>query len=62
MAFVAAAVSVISCNDDYLERYPLSDLSPENYFTNESELATFCNRFYSDNLGDIVSSITSPVD
>lgn len=62
MAFMAAAAFVISCNDDYLERYPLSDLSPENYFTNESELATYCNRFYSDNLSDIVSSITSPVD
>ena len=62
IAFAAAAVFAISCNDDYLERYPLSDLSPENYFTNESELATYCNRFYTDNLGDIVTSITSPVD
>ena len=62
MAITAAAAFAISCNDDYLERYPLSDLSPENYFTNESELATYCNRFYSDNLGDIVSSITSTVD
>ncbi len=62
IAFAAAAVFAISCNDDYLERYPLSDLAPENYFTNESELATYCNRFYTDNLGDIVTSITSPVD
>ena len=62
MAITAAAAFAISCNDDYLERYPLSELSPENYFTNESELATYCNRFYSDNLGDIVSSITSTVD
>ena len=31
-----AAVLAISCNDAYLERYPLSDLSPENYFTNEN--------------------------
>ena len=62
IAFAAAAVFAISCNDDYLERYPLSDLAPENYFTNESELATYCNRFYTDHLGDIVTSITSPVD
>ena len=62
IAFAAAVVFAISCNDDYLERYPLSDLAPENYFTNESELATYCNRFYTDNLGDIVTSITSPVD
>lgn len=57
-----AAVLAISCNDAYLERYPLSDLSPENYFTNENELATYCNRFYSENLPDIVTSITSTVD
>lgn len=35
-----------SCNDGFLERYPLDQLSPETYFQTENELKTFTNSFY----------------
>lgn len=37
---------LVSCNDSYLERYPLAELSPENYFRNEAELRNYTNAFY----------------
>lgn len=37
-----------SCNDDYLERYPLAELSPENYFRNAQELQNYTNAFYNE--------------
>lgn len=36
-----------ACNDSYLERYPLSELAPENYFLTEAELRNYTNGFYS---------------
>jgi hypothetical protein len=47
-----------ACNDDFMERYPLSSLSPETYFTTEEELKAYCNGFYSI-LPDIVNSFQS---
>jgi starch-binding outer membrane protein, SusD/RagB family len=38
---------VASCNDDFLERYPLSDVSPQTYFKTENELSTYINSLYS---------------
>ena len=35
------------CND-FLEQAPLSDISPEKYFSDESHLATYANGLYSD--------------
>ncbi|WP_312134706.1 RagB/SusD family nutrient uptake outer membrane protein [Sphingobacterium sp.] len=37
-----------ACNDDYLERYPLSELAPENYFLTAAELQNYTNAFYSE--------------
>src|SRR5690606_37876448 len=37
-----------SCNNDYLERYPIAELAPENYFRTASELQTYTNAFYAD--------------
>ncbi len=45
-AGMAMLVSLPSCNDDFLERYPLSTLSPETYFNSESELKAYTNAFY----------------
>lgn len=45
-AGVAMLVLLPSCNDDFLERYPLSTLSPETYFSSESELKAYTNAFY----------------
>lgn len=47
-AAFAAVLLFNSCNDQYLERYPLSELAPENYFRTASELQTYTNAFYSD--------------
>src|SRR5690606_15066508 len=44
---VLTILSVMSCNDDFMERYPLSQLSPENSFTSETELQAYTNGFYS---------------
>lgn len=44
----------VSCNDDFMERYPKSSLSPETYFTSEAELKSFTNGFYS-HLPDLVN-------
>lgn len=38
---------LLSCNDSYLERYPLAELAPENYFQNAQELENYTNNFYS---------------
>lgn len=37
---------LMSCDNEFLERYPLSSLSPETYFQTENELKTFTNSFY----------------
>lgn len=38
---------VYGCNDDFLERYPLSEVTPQFYFTSEPELNTYINGLYS---------------
>jgi len=35
-----------ACNDEYLEKYPLAELAPENYFRNAAELQNYTNAFY----------------
>lgn len=35
-----------ACNDDYLERYPLSELAPATYFRTANELRNYTNGFY----------------
>lgn len=37
-----------SCNDDFLERTPLSELSPENSFNTAEDLELYTNSFYND--------------
>jgi hypothetical protein len=43
---ICVALWLGSCNDSFLERYPLSSLAPENYFNSENELKTYTNAFY----------------
>lgn len=40
------SICLTACNDDYLERYPLSELAPENYFLTAAELQNYTNAFY----------------
>jgi len=46
ICIVAFLGVVSSCNDGFLERYPLASLSPETYFRTEAELKTYTNAFY----------------
>ena len=43
LTILAAAVCLASCDLNYT---PLSKLSPETFFSNESELQAFSNQFY----------------
>ncbi len=37
----------ISCSEDFLERYPLDEISPQEYFKTADHLKLYANRFYS---------------
>lgn len=39
---------IVSCNDEFLERTPLSELSPENSFNTAQDLELYTNSFYND--------------
>jgi len=39
---------LVSCNDDFLDRKPLSELSPENSFNTAQDLELYTNSFYND--------------
>jgi hypothetical protein len=41
------AVGLLSCND-FLDKEPLSSASPEQYFSDASQLANYANRMYAD--------------
>lgn len=44
---LALIIATTACNDDYLERYPLAQVSPQTYFKTEDELQTYINSLYS---------------
>jgi hypothetical protein len=45
MAF--ALITLTSCKrENFLNRTPISDISPQNFFTNESDLQLYCNQYY----------------
>jgi hypothetical protein len=45
---ILISVLLISCNDDFLERYPLSAVVPENSFKSANDLKLYTNSFYND--------------
>jgi hypothetical protein len=45
--FIVIFFAVNSCNDDFLERLPETQLAPENFFNNAEDLVTYSNGFYS---------------
>lgn len=51
---ISMTIILLSCNDSYLERYPLAELAPENYFRNAKELENYTNTFY-DQLPDALA-------
>lgn len=43
-----AIIAFASCKkDSFLNRYPLSDVSPKNFFKDETDLQLYCNQYYS---------------
>ncbi len=42
-----ALLTLAACNDDFMERYPLDQVSPQTYFRTEPELNTYINGLYS---------------
>jgi len=41
-------MAFVSCKkDSFLNRYPLSDVSPKNFFKDETDLQLYCNQYYS---------------
>lgn len=47
-----------SCNDEFLDRFPLSEISPENSFNTAADLELYTNSFYNDlpGVGGIIES------
>ncbi len=44
--FIVCITSLVSCNDDFLERTPLDALSESSYFKSANDLKTYANNFY----------------
>lgn len=40
--------AMMSCNDDFMERYPLDEINDENFWTTEQDLELYCNSFYAE--------------
>lgn len=43
---IGVVIITISCSEDFLERYPLDELSPDDYFKTTEQLEIYVNRFY----------------
>ena len=41
-----ALIFIISCNDDFMEKYPLDRVTDQSFWKSESDLELFCNPFY----------------
>lgn len=44
--FLAGILFSTSCSEDFLERYPLDELAPQDFFHSPEELRLYANRFY----------------
>ncbi|HEY9197092.1 MAG TPA: RagB/SusD family nutrient uptake outer membrane protein [Mucilaginibacter sp.] len=47
MIFFVMVVLTSCKKDGFLNRTPLSDISPQNFFKNETDLQIYCNQYYS---------------
>ena len=48
----ASCILTLSSCEDWLDKYPLAQMSPETFFSNENELQAFSNTFYTIYPGD----------
>lgn len=49
-------VALFSCNKDFLDRYPVTEVSPQTFFRTEQDLIMYTNSFYAYLPGDAVIS------
>ena len=56
---VLAAALVISGCDKFLDREPISEITPENYFKSEAELAAYTINYYPTFLPNYIRNINS---
>lgn len=54
ITILAASVVCLASCDDMLDKYPKSNLTPETYFRNETDLMLYSNKFYDDLLDKTV--------
>ena len=41
--FVLILIGGIACNDEFLDRYPLDEISPQTYFKTENDFIAYIN-------------------
>lgn len=44
--FIVISSCLVSCKEDFLERYPQSDIGPQAFFNTEKDLELYTNSFY----------------
>jgi len=44
--FILLVILLTACNDDYLEKYPQTEISEKNFFNNTTDLETYTYQFY----------------
>ena len=44
--YITVLLMIISCNDDSLNRYPLTSISPQTFWNSENDLKVYNNNFY----------------
>ena len=52
----AIGISAASCNNSFMDRYPIAEISPENSFKSAQDLELYTNGFYENlpKINDIV--------
>ena len=52
-ALLGVLFLIMSCNDDFMDRYPTTSVTPEVFFSNVNDLKTYTDGFY--------GSLSSPI-
>src|SRR5690606_12446060 len=57
--YLIGSIMLFSCQEDFLEKYPLTSVSPETFFKKEGDFKLYVNQFY-DGLGDYTGFSIGP--
>lgn len=52
----AIGISAASCNNSFMDRYPIAEISPENSFKSAQDLELYTNGFYENLPKSMISS------